>query len=589
MRVALVHDWLTGMRGGERVLQEIASLYPEADLFTLIHIPGRVSPEIESHTIHASPLSRLPGVARYYRWLLPLFPWAIRRFDLSGYDLVISISHAVAKGVRTGPGTAHLCYCLTPMRYIWDQMDAYLGRGLLRVASLPLVAALRVFDRHTASSNHVTRFTAISSVVRERIAAHYNREAGCVHPPVDTESLRPNDSPPEDFYLLVGAFVPYKGDALAIEAFVGLERRLVIAGDGPGRKSLMARATSNVKFLGHVSDTELSDLYARCRALIYPQEEDFGIIAVEAQAAGRPVIAFAKGGARDTVRGLVPHQTGTPASATGICFSPQTSEALCAAIDRFEVNASAFDSKAIRDWAEGFSQARFRKEFAEEVSRTLAEHGRRRDPSRTRFVLGGGGVRLVGIGVEEAAPECHEHDLDIQADRPIANVVEIVIDPLVDRGAAAPSVDLCPTREAGFHLVAQHVARDVVAKLFDEDRSFGPWTHEAHVSKKYIPELRQFVEAESPQEGAKARAARVLGVGKDRAAVRLCALNHRTELPHLKDPSIESHSLLDVEDWPSARQQDDHCNHQHDRDRDDKGRATRENVNAAFADCGPTH
>lgn len=374
MRVALVHDWLTGMRGGERVLQEVAALYPDADIYTLIHVPGSVCPEIERHRIFTSPLSRLPRVASYYRLLLPLFPWAIRRFDLSGYELVISISHAVAKGVRTGPNTIHLCYCLTPMRYIWDQIDAYLGTGLVRALALPLVTALRAFDRRTSGPDDVSRFTAISTNVRERIADHYGRTAGCVHPPVDTEAVQPNDRPPEPFYLLVGAFVPYKGDALAIDAFAALDRRLVVAGDGPARMSLVARATDNVEFLGHVSDLELRDLYARCRALIYPQEEDFGIVAVEAQAAGRPVIAFARGGARDTVRPLSVHEAETTLGATGIHFSPQTSDALCRAIERFEASASAFDPKAIRDWAERFGRARFRREFLAEVELARRDH-----------------------------------------------------------------------------------------------------------------------------------------------------------------------------------------------------------------------
>jgi glycosyltransferase involved in cell wall biosynthesis len=376
MRVALVHDWLTCMRGGERVLQEIAEFYPEADLYTLIHVPGTVSPEIERHPIHASPLSRLPGVARYYRILLPIFPWAIRRFDLSDYDLVISISHAVAKGVRTGPDTTHLCYCLTPMRYVWDQIDAYLGRRLLRLLALPLVTALRVFDRRTSGPEDVTRFTAISSNVRDRIAARYGRGAGCVHPPVNTDDIQPNQEPPEDFYLLVGAFVPYKGEAIAVEAFSGWNRRLVVVGDGPARKALAESAPGNVEFLGHVSDAELRDLYARCRALIYPQEEDFGITAVEAQAAGRPVIAFGRGGAVDTVRPLGREDVRDPAQgpATGIHFSVQSAAALREAVLRFESNASAFDVKAIRAWAERFGRLRFRREFSAEVARALDDH-----------------------------------------------------------------------------------------------------------------------------------------------------------------------------------------------------------------------
>lgn len=394
MRVALVHDWLTGLRGGERVLEELVDLYPNADLYTLIHVPGATSPAIDQLDVHASPLSRLPGIARHYRWLLPLFPWAISRFRLTGYDLVISTSHAVAKSIPVAPDTPHLCYCFTPMRYVWDQADHYLGRGLRRTLSLPLATYLRRFDVRTSSPASVTRFLAISTSVADRIARHYGRTADVVYPPVDVDRIQPDGGPADDFYLMVGGFVPYKCEPLAIEAFRILEgqgrrRRLVIAGDGPTRAALTRESPAGVEFPGRVSDRELARLFARCRALVHPQEEDFGIAAVEAQAAGRPVIAFARGGARDTVSPLLDpgdENTTEPPGAlaqssaidrphpTGLWFEPQTPQALASAICRFEEREGEFESQRIRAWAEGFGRARFRREWTEQVDDLLGQH-----------------------------------------------------------------------------------------------------------------------------------------------------------------------------------------------------------------------
>ncbi|MBW2275567.1 MAG: glycosyltransferase [Deltaproteobacteria bacterium] len=369
MRIALVHDWLTGMRGGERILHELAQMYPKAEIHTLIHVAGTTSSAIEALPIHASPLSRLPGAARHYRKLLPLFPWAIRRFDFSSYELVISCSHAFAKSVETGPGTLHLCYCMTPIRYVWDQIDAYLGRGGRRVLAAPLVAGLRRFDLRTSGPEHVTRFLSISTAVSERIRRHYGRQAHIVHPPVDTDRIRPNGLPAEDFYLLVGGFVPYKREEIVLEAFRSLDRRLVVVGDGPLRKALQARAPKRAEFLGKVGDGELAELYARCRALLYPQEEDFGIVAVEAQAAGRPVIALGSGGALDTVRPLGAVGDGSPA--TGLWISSQCPEAVIESVMRFEEAEGAFDPNQIRSWAERFGIARFRAAFQHEVDDLL--------------------------------------------------------------------------------------------------------------------------------------------------------------------------------------------------------------------------
>jgi len=370
VKVALVHDWLTGLRGGERVLHEHAALFPDADLYTLFHVPGSTTARIESLQIHASPLSRLPGVSSHYRKLLPLYPWAIERFRLQDYDLVLSTSHAVAKGIRAPRDAVHLCCCFTPMRYIWDQADAYLGRGLRRAVGTPLVRRLRAWDVRSSRPDRVGRFVAISETVARRIRAHYGRSSELIHPPVDVDRFQVRPEAVEDWYLLVGGFVPYKREGIALEAFRHLDARLLIAGDGPGRAALQARAPANVRFLGRVSDPELGDLYARCRALIYPQEEDFGIVPVEAQAAGRPVIAFGSGGATETVLPLGRSGDRAP---TGLWFSPQTPAALADAVRRFEEAASELESAAIRANAERFAVPRYHRALRAVVAEAMTQ------------------------------------------------------------------------------------------------------------------------------------------------------------------------------------------------------------------------
>jgi len=364
MRVALVHDWLTGMRGGERLLHELALWFPDAHLYTLIHVAGATTPEIDALHIHASPLSSLPGAARHYRKLLPLFPWAIERFELPPCELVISTSHAVAKGIRAPKGVPHLCYCMTPMRYVWDQIDAYLGNGLKRRVSTPLVRYLQSWDQRTSTPERVTHFTAISKTVAARIRAHYGRSSGLVYPPVDVHRIACAEAPPEDFYLLVGGFVPYKREHLAIEAFRRLGRKLVIAGDGPTRAELERQAPANVHFAGRVSDAQLVSLYQRAQALIYPQEEDFGIIALEAQAAGRPVIAYGRGGATETV---IPIHACDGQLPTGLWFERPDASSLAEAVLEFERHRDAFEPRAIRAHAQRFGLARFRAELRAEI------------------------------------------------------------------------------------------------------------------------------------------------------------------------------------------------------------------------------
>jgi glycosyltransferase involved in cell wall biosynthesis len=367
VRVALVHDWLTGMRGGERCLDRIASLFPQAHLYTLFHQPGATSPAIDALPVHASALNDLPGSSRHYRKLLPLFPAAIQRFDLSSYDLIISTSHAVAKGVHTTPDQPHLCYCFTPMRYVWDQADAYLGRGLRRALASPLVCYLRAFDQQTSTPDRVTRFVAISRCVQDRIREHYGRDAPVIFPPVDVDRFPLSATPREDFYLMVGGFVPYKQEALAIEAFRGTRRRLTIVGDGPTRKKLAAHAPANVDFPGRVPDEALARLLSRCRALIHPQLEDFGIAAVEAQACGTPVVAFRAGGALETV--LSDGAEGP----TGAFFDEPNVAQLRQAISVIESPESRFDPQQIRSHAEKFRPERFDRELQSAVQTLLKD------------------------------------------------------------------------------------------------------------------------------------------------------------------------------------------------------------------------
>lgn len=383
LKLALVHDWLTGLRGGERVLDHLAQRFPDADLFTLFYRPGSTTPTIERLAIRASPLNRVPGSATHYRKLLPLYPWAIAQFDFRGYDLILSTSHAVAKSIATPIGIPHVSYCFTPMRYVWDQADAYLGTGLRRSLTRPLVRSLRRFDVATSDRDHVTRFLAISTEVAGRIDRHFGRDSTVVPPPIDLGWIDTASEPAEDFYLMVGGFVPYKRESLAIETFRRLDRKLVIVGDGPSRRKLERRAPANVEFTGKVDGASLASLYRRTRALIYPQHEDFGLVAVEAQAAGRPVIAFGAGGVLDTVRPLVssPEQSfpsgsewSDPSSAsgpTGVFFDRPEPDSLAEAIERFEKAERYFDPRALRASAERFSPERFDRSLDKEISIAL--------------------------------------------------------------------------------------------------------------------------------------------------------------------------------------------------------------------------
>jgi glycosyltransferase involved in cell wall biosynthesis len=358
-RTVLVHDWLTGLRGGEKCLERLCRRWPDAPLFTLLHVPGSVPPVIERRPIHTSFLQRLPGVEHYYRYLLPILPLAAR-WPLPACDLVVSLSHCVAKAALPPGGVPHVCYCFTPMRYAWHLRDAYFGRS--RLGWLPsrlvghLLAALRHWDRVTAE--RVTHFIAISRTVQERIAECYGRDSSVIYPPVDTEFYTPSTTPREDYYLAVSAFAPYKRIDLALDACQRLRRKLVVIGTGQDERRLRSRAGAGVRFLGWQPDEVIRDHLRCCRALLFPAEEDFGIVPVEAQACGTPVIAFGRGGATETV--LPPSGKAEP---TGFLFGEQSAECLAEAILWFETHAGDFAPAAARRQALRFNPRRFDEEF----------------------------------------------------------------------------------------------------------------------------------------------------------------------------------------------------------------------------------
>ena len=367
MRVALVHDWLTGMRGGEKVLLSLARLFPQAPIFTLLHVLGSVAEELEAREIRTSFLQRLPHLERHYRSYLPLFPAAAASFDLSGFDLVVSSSHCAAKGVRVPAASLHLCYCHTPMRYVWDRYDDYFGPGRVSRPArwlIPFVAeALRAWDVATAGRVHA--FAANSAYVASRIRRYYGRNARVIFPPVDTEFFTPGSETPGAYDLVVSALAPYKRIELVLEAYRGTGRALKVVGTGPEERALRARAPAEACFLGRVSDAELRELYRGCRAVLMPGVEDFGIVPVEAMACGRPAVAFAEGGGVETV------QPGE----TGVLFHQATPQALRAAVDSLQ--GLRFNTGALRARAEALSRRSFETRFREFVTEAL-EAGRSR-------------------------------------------------------------------------------------------------------------------------------------------------------------------------------------------------------------------
>ncbi len=387
MRVAIVHDWLTGMRGGERCLEVLCELFPDATLFTLVHLPGRVSPAIERMRICTSFLQRLGPLRPRFRALLPLFPLAVERFNLSRYDLVISSSHCVANGALAPPTARHVAYTYTPMRYVWEQAAAYAdGAGwgpLRRAAAGPVASYLRRWD--AAASQRVDEFVAISHHVARRIRRCYGRDAAVIHPPVAADRFRPGEGE-GNYYLVVSALVPYKRVDLAVAACTRLRRPLVVVGAGPEARRLRRAAGPTVEFAGPRPDAEVAALYANCRALLFPGLEDFGIAPLEAQAAGRPVIAFGEGGACETVVPINPRVSRAPGpppgpeaqarEPTGVFFCEQTVDALSEAIQFFEANARVFHPKVLRDHALAFDRPVFKEAMARSLGVTPGEGNR---------------------------------------------------------------------------------------------------------------------------------------------------------------------------------------------------------------------
>lgn len=367
MRVAIIHYWLVGMRGGEKVLEALCRMFPGADIFTHVYLPGAVSPVIRAHKVTETYIGRLPFARRLYQSYLPLMPGALERLDLTGYDLVISSEAGPAKGIIAPPDAFHLCYTHSPMRYLWDQYNLYRdGAGLLTRTAMPLLAPrLRMWD--VTSAARVDHFLANSTHVAARIRKYWRREADVVHPPVDVASFAPVPASERgDFYLWAGELAPYKRPDIAIAAFRDLGLPLVVIG-GPEktRARLAATAPKNVTFLGRSDFAILKSHMARCKALIFPGEEDFGIVPVEVMASGRPVIAYGRGGALDTVVDGV----------TGMLFRDQTAEGLAAAVREFErAGMAEVDPRSLVAHAARFDEAAFRAGILSALDR-VKHHG----------------------------------------------------------------------------------------------------------------------------------------------------------------------------------------------------------------------
>ena len=363
MKVAIIHDWLTGMRGGEKVLEAFCELFPQAHLYTLLHHPGTVSSAIEKLPIHTSFIQNIPFSKKGYRRYLPLFPMAIERFDLKGYDLILSCSHCVAKGIIPPPDALHISYLLTPMRYAWDMYREYFGAK--RSKMIPIfIHYLRMWD--VTSSQRVDHFLAISKHVQRRIRKFYRREAEVIYPPADIHRFK-FATKKGDFFLIVSSLVPYKAVNLAVEAFNRLGYPLRIIGSGPEEKRLRAMALSNVAFLGWQPDEVVAESYSTCRALIFPGEEDFGIVPLEAMASGRPVIAYGRGGALETIISSDHQGESGSETPTGLFFYERNADSLVDAVELFVKVEEDFDPPAIRNHALSWDREIFKEKIKEYI------------------------------------------------------------------------------------------------------------------------------------------------------------------------------------------------------------------------------
>lgn len=365
MRVALIHYWLFHMRGGEKVLEALCEMFPQADIFTHVYDPRLLSDAIRSHRVRTTFIQRLPMARTQYKKYLPFMPAALEALDLSEYDLVISSEAGPAKGVIVRPDAMHICYCHSPMRYIWDQYhNYYRNAGLMERTMMPLMMpGLRQWDITAAA--RVDHFVANSNIVADRIQKYWRRDSDVVAPPVDVDRFKPAKTR-DDFYLYVGQLVPYKRAELAVAACTALNRNLVVIGEGSEMARIKKMAGPTVEFIGKAGDSILEEFYAHCRALIFPTEEDFGIVPVEAMASGAPVIAYGRGGARDTVID----------GETGIFFSEQTLASTIEGIVRFEMMEDQFDSTRIANHAQNFRREVFKKEMMRIVN-MVAERKRR--------------------------------------------------------------------------------------------------------------------------------------------------------------------------------------------------------------------
>ncbi len=350
MRTAIVHYWMINMRGGEKVLEALCEAYPNADIFTHVYVPKEMSPIINSHRVHTTFISKLPRAARWYQKYFPLMPLALEELDLTEYDLVISSESGPAKGVITRPDATHICYCHSPMRYLWDQYHLYrTSAGIITRTAMPILAHfLRIWDVSTAS--RVDKFIVNSHSIKARVRKFYRRNSEVIHPPCDVGAfqLAPQNEVGE-YYLAVGQLVAYKRFDIAVEAFNQSGKKLIVIGEGEERAKLEKTAKDNITFLGKAPFDLLKHHYARCAALIFPGEEDFGIVPVEAMASGRPVIAYERGGALDTVVQGV----------TGHFFKEQTPAALIKAVEEFEGQSDTYDPAQISATAQRYSRERF--------------------------------------------------------------------------------------------------------------------------------------------------------------------------------------------------------------------------------------
>ena len=369
MKVALVHFWLTGMRGGERVLEALCRMYPQADIFTHVYAPEAISESIKAHKIHTTFIQKLPWAAKFYKAYLPLMPLALEQLDLTGYDLVISSESGPAKGVTASPDAVHICYCHSPMRYIWDMYPQYTRKKnfFARLLIAPLVHRLKIWDRSTAAG--VDAFAANSSFIARRIERCWRRESVVIPPPVDVDAFTPAPREQrEDFYLLFGQLVDYKRADLAVRAFSspsGKKRRLVVIGEGEQLSLLQKLAGDNISLLGRQPFSVVKDHLARCRGLIFPGLEDFGIVPVEVLAAGAPVIAYGRGGVLDSLKD----------GESGVFFEEQSEESLLLALERFE--KLTFDQQKLTEQARRYHPDRFAERMAALVEESLA---RKREP-----------------------------------------------------------------------------------------------------------------------------------------------------------------------------------------------------------------